>query len=80
MIDHDKALHMAAAPWCGLAAMALHVVVPAPLWLLAGLGVLAGAVGRECWNRFCGGPFDVADVIYTLAGGIPLVVTAWIAS
>ena len=80
MIDHDKALHMAVAPWCGLAAMCLHVVLPWPIWVLAALGVLAAAVGRECFNKARGGPFDLEDIAYTLAGGIPLVIAVWVAA
>jgi hypothetical protein len=77
VIDHDKALHMACAPWCGLAAMGASAVVDWPLWLLAALGVLAAAIGREVFNAMTGGPFDWADVIYTIAGGVPVVVAAW---
>jgi hypothetical protein len=79
-LPHDKANHVAAGAWvAGASALAALAVPSIEAWLAAAAGCAAAAVAREAYNRARGGPFDWMDIAATLAGGVPVALSAWVA-
>lgn len=79
LVGYDKYLHAVA----GFMLAAVGYVIGALAWgqglgltLAAALCVL-GAVGREAYNLANGERFDWADVAWTLAGGFPVALSAY---
>jgi hypothetical protein len=79
-VPHDKALHLIAGALLalvGLLAAHLHAPYAWPPVVVAGGLCIAGAVARELHNRLRGGPFDLADIAWTLVGGSVVLIAAW---
>ncbi len=74
----DKALHLIAGALAALAGLAAaHLIELDALWGAVG-ACAAAAVGREIYNRLSGGRFDLADIAWTLLGGLGIAGAAWI--
>jgi hypothetical protein len=80
VIAPDKALHVIAGALlalAGLLAAHMHAPYAWPPAVVAGAMCVFGAAAREVHNRLRGGPFDLADIAWTLVGGSVVLVAAW---
>lgn len=76
LIAYDKLLHFAAGSLAGLAGVGVALMLGLPGYFGALEMALLAGLAREIYNTRTGGKWSTADVVWTVAGAVPVAAAA----